>query len=119
MVSFPSSIGYNPAPEIQPQTSAPRDELTVRASPEDFGAQIGRGLEKIGQAGQEIGQKGSELALKQLQYANEAAANQTDADLYTKQSDLVSKFSQLRGADAVAARPATEDAVFDEPEVVL
>lgn len=71
----PASVPYNPTAEAMPTTSAPNDLLRVQATPEDFGAQVGKATEGLGQT---LGQASADtfntnVRIQQLQ--NESVVN--------------------------------------------
>ena len=98
-------------PSIQPQgTIAPN--TIDRATPDNFGGQVGQALDKGGD-------KLAESALKFQEINNETAASKADIELGSRLADLQyntdpSKplgFNNLKGADAVAAQPGFKDSI--------
>ena len=76
--------------DVTPVNGSGARPLNLHANPEDFGAPIGAGLQKIGQEGQQIAQQFQEMAVH-------TATN----DLYVNQyapavNDLVSNYKKSR-----------------------
>jgi len=67
-----AQVQYNEGvPDVAPRTSVPDDYQNIRATPEMFGAQIGRGLEEAG--------KGASVAARFLPSMRVSAARWTIA----------------------------------------
>lgn len=96
-----ASIPYDPVNSVSP-TEQGAPGISVRASPEDFGGQIGQAEQQLGATAQETGNKGMELATKYAAQATEAKANDIIA---TQWAPAVSKLSgyyqETQGLDAV------------------
>jgi predicted transcriptional regulator len=95
---------YNPTPSVSPSTQAPNDTLSVRASPQDFGSQIGGALQG---AGQDIRGAGNELFQTGMQIqglANEHAATMAEQQLAIQGGDILEKYKSLSGMDAAVSK---------------
>jgi hypothetical protein len=76
--------------------------MSVRASPNDFGAQLG-------EAAEGAGKQGFDLALKQQGMVNETAMTDADAAFATKVGELKGKYTSLSGMSAYAAFPQYQE----------
>lgn len=73
----------------------------VRSSAEDFGAQVGAGIQKLGATGEEVANQFGGMIL-------ETAANQAELGYIKATGDLKAKYSQYEGLQAEAMRPQYE-----------
>lgn len=96
MPNVSASVPYDPLQGVTPAEGVPGARLETHAGPEDFGAQVGQGLEKVGAAGEDIAHKYAMMATEAK--ANDAIANQWAPTA----SSLRSDYDQLRGADKIA-----------------
>lgn len=78
---------------------------SVRANPNDFGANIGGALEKAGQQTQEVGAKSMDLAMYQQGLTNETLATHAEIGYRQEQGALDGKFKSLSGLAAQQALP--------------
>lgn len=93
------SVPYSP--DVRP-TGLNQPSLGVHASPESFGAQVGRGVEKFGNTGEEIANHFAEMAVH-------TATNDTYVNGYAPEvNNLVSNYKKLSGTDAVLQKDAYE-----------
>ncbi len=88
-------------PNQQPLQGTGAGPLSVRATPEDFGAQVGQGIQKVGQTAEDI-------SLKYANMAMETAQNTAEVNFIKDAGDLKAKYMQLEGSAAVNARPQYE-----------
>lgn len=96
---------YNPL-QTEAPTGAPQgDSLSVRANPNQFGAQVGQSVQGLGKTGEDVGNKLMASALQEQGLANEHAANQAEMDLAVKGGEVYNKYKNLEGLDASNARP--------------
>lgn len=69
------AVPYSPVPSVVPSTSVPNDYQNIQASPDDFGAQIGRAEQGLGSTLKEAGAETSATALQYQNRANNIAAD--------------------------------------------
>ena len=96
-----------------PTTQAPDDILSVRATPDAFGAQVGQSEERTGQQTQQAGQDFAQIALMKAQQANELITNDANTRTGRALAQTWGKFSSLEGKAAVAGLPDFQQAVED------
>ena len=89
------SVPYSPS--VAP-TGAPNAKVTTQASPQDFGAQVGQGIEKVGEAASGVTNLYGGMIM-------ETAANQAELGYQKAAGELHAKYTQLEGLAAEAARP--------------
>ncbi len=92
---------FGSVPNQQPLQGTGAGPLSVRASPEDFGAQVGQGLQKVGEAGEGVASQYGGLIM-------ETAANQAELHYIQASGDLKAKYQQYEGLQAEAMRPQYE-----------
>lgn len=88
-------------PKEQPLQGTGAGPISVRATPEDMGVQIGAGIQKVGNTGEEIANQWNGLIA-------ETQANQSELGYLKAQGDLKAKYSQYEGLQAEAMRPQYE-----------
>lgn len=94
-------------PNQQPLQGTGAGPLSVKANPEDFGAQVGQGLEKFGATGEEISQHFSEMAVH-------TATNDAYVNGYAPQvNNLVSEYKKLSGTEAIQQLPVYQKQLQD------
>lgn len=76
-----------------------------RSNPEEFGAGVGSGLEKLGATTQQVGNEATDFAIKQQGLINETAMTQADANFAIKAGEIKSKYTSLTGMAAYNAFP--------------
>lgn len=69
------AVPYSSVPSVVPSTSVPNDYQNIQASPDDFGAQIGRAEQGLGSTLKEAGAETSATALQYQNRANNIAAD--------------------------------------------
>ena len=96
------------APEVSPQF-IPQASINVNTSPEMFGGRIAQAESQAGGAISEVGKETSAtvVALKGLE--QETVSRQALNDWQNTQIDAWTQYSQLKGKDALDARPAFEE----------
>lgn len=88
------SIDYTGIPRVTAEGGG-GDPMSVRASPDDFGGQVGGAAERAGQ-------EGVQIADHYVQMATEAKANDAIANQWAPQSSqLRANFDNLRGQDKI------------------
>lgn len=92
------SVPYDPS--VAP-TGLGAPSLSARANPEDFGAQVGQGVQKVGGAAEQAANMYGGLVL-------ETAANQAELSYIKATGDLKAKYSKYEGLQAEAMRPQYE-----------
>ena len=81
--------------------------MGVRASPEDFGAQVGAGLQKLGATGEDVANHYAEMAVH-------TATNDAYVNGYAPQvNNLVSEYKKLQGNDALQQLPVYQKQLQD------
>jgi hypothetical protein len=97
---------YDPIQTVAPQTASPDNLLSVHASPESFGGQVGQAEQKAGAGGEQIGQQQMAIALQLQQMSNEQTANTHSMAFGDFTSQQETAFRQNRGQNAADAFPA-------------
>lgn len=100
---------YKPNNSVAPDTRMPYDTLSTKASPEDFGAALGRGVENVGKGLQETSNQYYDYKMTQQGLANEHAANQAEMQLSVEGGNIYNNYKNLEGLDASNARAKTID----------
>ena len=95
---------YGSVPTVNPSGAVPGAHLGVQASPSDFGAQIGQGIEKVGGATGEVAEKFGQIY-------NENLMTQADIGFATKLGQLKADFTSKTGQAAYDAYPAYQAAI--------
>ena len=98
-------------PDQQPLQGSGAGPMSVRASPEDFGAQVGEGLQRIGNAGQQVGGDIMNYAAYKQGLINEVVQTQTESKYLQEQSALTGQFKSLTGLAAQNALPQYQEDV--------
>lgn len=88
-------------PNQQPLQASGAQAMNVRSTPEDMGAAIGQGVQKVGEAGEQVANMYGGLVL-------ETASNQAELGYIKASGDLKAKYSQYEGLQAEAMRPQYE-----------
>lgn len=92
---------YNPIPSVDPSGGG-GNQLSMRATPEDFGSEIAQAEQKLGAVGQKVGEEGIDLATKFAQEASEAKANDLIANSWSPvATQLRADFDSKRGQDKI------------------
>jgi hypothetical protein len=96
-----AQVQYNEGvPDVAPRTSVPDDYQNIRATPEMFGAEIGRGLEEAG--------KGASTAAR---FFGDVQVDDAATAAMTRMDKAVNNFRGLRGGDALRAQKDTQDEI--------
>lgn len=98
---------YNPTPSEAPSTQAPNDLLSVRASPQDFGSQIGEAAQGLGRNIGEVGKQTVDYVLKQQGMLNETLSTNADSQLQIDQANILNQYKSLEGLQAAGAYGST------------
>ena len=99
------NVPYTPFPSVQPTADA-LPPLSIPADAEDFGAGIGRGLQRTGAVMRRAQEAEFSLSLQFARQENETRALDASTE-YTRQSNaIVSQYRQLNGQQAVGKFPA-------------
>lgn len=109
-------VPYSPVEEVAPETQQPFDYLTVHATPQEMGGEIGAALQNTGQTLGRAAQETADVALKFSETANETNALNALATGSQQQGDLENELHQLKGANAVAAFPDYQKKLQDIQE---
>jgi len=96
---------YNPTQSVEPQTNAPNDYLNVRATPQDFGAQVGQATEGLGKTTEAVGTEAGNAGVAYQGMLNEHAVNQAELAFATDGGEVYNKYKSMSGLDAANARP--------------
>lgn len=120
-----ADLPYTPYPTVDPSTSVPDDYQHIQASPNAFGASVGKAMQGFGQA---LGQAGDTALKVQTHYDDVAADNalnqlqdQSRKALYGETNGMPAAdgsmpspgFLSMQGADAMRARPEVEKGIDD------
>lgn len=95
---------YDPTSNVSPSVASPGNTLSVQATPNAFGAQIGQANQRMGDTLNKIGDQAAALAIQRQGQINETLATQADMDLTVRGGEIYNKYKNLTGLDAVAAR---------------
>lgn len=110
---------YNPLQTVAPTVGMPSDYGTVRASPANFGSQIGQALE---QGGNQLGEAASfaqQVAMQRQGMLNEAMVADADSQGNKELTDIKSWYKTLEGPAAVAAHPEAEQKALQVRQKML
>lgn len=99
-------VPYDSAPSVTPTTSSGDDYLHAQASPNDFGAQVGKSEEGVGQQAEQSADKFRGMIF-------ETAANTAETSYIKQAGVLTGKFKSLEGLAAQAAIPQYEKDMTD------
>lgn len=112
MAERSAAVPYNPAPTVD-ATGGGGTPMGVRATPDDFGGQIGGALQQAGKTGEQLGNQATDIALQQQGMINETMATNAETQYMTKLGELTGKYKSLEGLAAVSARPQYVQDVSD------
>lgn len=107
-------VDYNPVPSVEPTTQAPNDTLSVRASPESFGAQVGEANVGLGKSVSNLGSDVTNQATAYQGILNEYSANQADMSLAVDGGKVDSQYKLNEG---FAAANTKDKAIQDYLDV--
>jgi hypothetical protein len=94
---------YNPNQTVEPQVASPDNTLSVRASPEDFGAQVGQATQKLGATGEEAAQQQTQINIQRQGMINESFIANAETGLNTRYGELEGQYKSLKGQAYLAA----------------
>lgn len=111
-------IDFQPFATVAPQGAPANDELRINANPEEFGAAIGRGMERAGQGLEAASAAGFQTLEFYGQIAADDATNKyqkaTSNILFGDPNDPSKPgYYSLRGEDAMRARPQVSQQLDD------
>lgn len=95
---------YNPNASVSPETASPGDYLNVRANPQEFGAQVGQGLEKVGQTLGQSSDLAQQYAVTAQGFLNEHAANMAEQDATIKGGQIYDEYKKNTGLAAANSK---------------
>lgn len=96
---------FGSVPDLSSQGSATFGQrLSVKASPNDFGAQIGEAQQYAGKVKQETGERLTDWAIKQQGMLNETLANNALGEYQIEVAKRKAEFDSLEGLSAVQAK---------------
>lgn len=98
---------YNSVPSVDPTVSAPQDYNTVRATPDELGAQIGSALQGAGRTLQGIGDQSMQVLLQRQGMINETLATDAETQTNIQYGNILDKYKSLEGLSAAAAHDQT------------
>ena len=100
------------SPQVSPE-NIPEARFSVQSSPEMFGARIGQAESQFGAQASEVGKESfaTAIALKGLE--QETASREALNGWQNQQIDAWTAYSQLKGKEALDARPAFEAQMND------
>ena len=90
-------VPYNPTPNVA-ASGVPQDYENVRATPEEFGGQIGSAEQKLGSTGEQASGEVFDAALREQNLYNEANVNAKNNALMTGTNDILHKPESSPGA---------------------
>lgn len=93
------------APTVNPTPLQGNDYERIQASPDAFGAQIGRAEAGLGQAVEGAGTTGLDILTQQQDLQDEIHSSEVNTDLANKITDRYSQFAKLQGRAAQDALP--------------
>ncbi len=105
-------LEYTPFPEVMPQAGGLARE-TINATPDMFGAAVGRGLQTLGQGVEHADTEGFDVATMQARQDDQTHANEVHSWHSDRDTDATEKFLTLRGKDAEMALPAFKQQIDD------
>lgn len=103
---------YNSVPSVSPQVGSPSDTLSVRANPNQFGAQVGQATQGLGQTVSQIGDQAVGIAIQRQGQINETLATNADSQYAEATGTIYGGYKALKGLDAVAARDSTVNSLL-------
>lgn len=95
---------YNPTQSVEPTTNAPNDYLNVRATPQDFGSQVGEATQGLGKTIGNVGTEASNAGVAYQGMLNEHAATVAENTLAVQGGDIYEKYKNLQGLDAANSK---------------
>lgn len=98
---------YNPLQQVSPTGAPQGDTLSVRATPNNFGAQVGNALQGAGKQIQGAGEDIGRYALMAQGLANEHEAQTAEMQLAVQGGEVYNKYRSLEGLDASNAKDGT------------
>jgi GH24 family phage-related lysozyme (muramidase) len=115
MAGYP--LSYDPAPSVNPVGAPGGDYERIQASPDMFGAAVGRAVQGFGQAAE----KASDTGFSVLEHVQSMDDRTHAAELHSwfsdQASDLTSQYLEKRGREAKTALPdykASLQSLFDQ-----
>lgn len=94
---------FNQTGSTVAETASPSDYLSVHATPEDFGSQVGNALQGAGKQVQQVGAEAGQIAEQFGRMATESRVNDDYANKYAPQAaQLRANYDKLEGQDKVA-----------------
>lgn len=107
------SLNYDPVPSVNPTGAPGNDFLRINATPEAFGAGIGRAKEQLGHAEEHASQEGFGVAELQAQMDSRTHAAEVHSWQSDQTTDATEKFLSLRGKAALEALPDYKKQIDD------
>lgn len=104
MATKPEDV-YNSVPSAAPEVGSPQNYVNVRATPSDFGAQIGGALQQTGEKVEAGEQQLFNTGLQYQGIVNETWAASASSIQNQKLGQLDGEFKSLQGPAAMAALP--------------
>lgn len=96
---------YNPVQTQSPSLSSGDNLLSVRATPEDFGAQVGQATQQLGKTVEQAGTNQYEVEMIRQGQTNETAIANAETTLNSTYGELEGQYKSLKGAAYQAAHP--------------
>lgn len=95
---------YNPVPTVAPTTGMSNDYASVRANPNDFGANVGEKLQEGGKTLETVGNQAMDIAIQQQGMLNETNATNAASQADAQYGMISGKYTSLEGLNAVHGR---------------
>lgn len=99
---------YNPVQTVAPQTSSPDNYLSVRATPDAFGAQVGEATQRLGATVQQAAANQMDVQIAKQKLFNDAAVANKETELNSQFGDINGWYKSLENQEAVAAYPEAQ-----------
>lgn len=98
---------YNPVSTEAPETGMTNDTLSVRATPSDFGAQVGEATQGLGQQLNKVSGQAYDYLVQRQGMINETLATDAETEYATQAGKVVGAYKSKEGLEAVAATDPT------------
>lgn len=116
---MPTAMPYNPTPSVNPSLGGIGYLSVPNATPEAFGAGVGKALQGVGQSLEGAADTALKVGLQNQAIVNEAGAHDLAAQGMENLAKVEQQFKQLQGQDAVNAFPQYQKDLAKVREDVL
>ena len=104
-------VNYTPFPQAEPTVAAPNDYLSVRATPDSFGAQVGAAKIQQGQALEKTSSDAIDIGIQRQGMLNETMATNADTQLAAEHGKILGAYKSMEGLQAVSNTDKTVSAI--------